>query len=391
MTLVGKRALIFSGREHHTQRLDGIYQALEAAGANVSWIVAENSINLDVPAIHLIKTGRKFIHMMDYFPPGHSGNVVKSASEVLNSISGEWSSDVRSFVGPFWLAHSVHEACEYLLCFDAMLVKEKPDLVMALHGANFWSAGLYYLCSKRGIPTMGFQEGNLRHRDQETQNKQTLAAECISHLCVWSEASKQAYIQAGVPESKLYVTGIPHLDPWLKERPAKQGKVVAFCPPLTSRYEGDLGKAVGQLAEWAQKSRVNLVLRFHPFDNVAENVRQQLVSNPFVQVFTGETLELLSVADVVISQHSTVAVEALALGVPLVELDIDGVGVLESLVQQGVAIPVGDGELDKLNKILDGTLRLDSANLQKWRSHNLGELDSKSVERVVNVIEGILA
>ena len=391
MSLVGRKIFTFAGRVHHVQRLDGIMQALEAAGANCAYITSDNYLNLDPNTVHLIQANKKFLHALDYLPSGSSGSVIAWASQIMKSIEGEHRSDVRTYVEPFILASSVHEFCETLLAFDQMFEREKPDLVLILHGANAWGALIAYLCQARKIPCMAFSEGLTRNRDQETQNKQSLAAEYISHLCVWSEAARSAYLEAGVLSEKLYVTGVPHLDPWLKERPAKQGKVVAFCPPLTSRYEGDLGKAVSQLAEWAQKSRVNLVLRFHPFDNVAEHVRQQLVSNPFVQVFTGETLELLSLADVVISQHSTVAVEALALGVPLVELDIDGVGVLESLVQQGVAIPVGDGELDKLNKMLSGELSV-SANLRKaWVEKNIGPLDGKSVERVVNVIGGILA
>ena len=391
MTLEDKKIYFYAGRSHHVQRLDGIVQSLAAAGADCIWLTSDNYLNFDPNSMHLIQSGKKFVHGLEYFPSGVSGNVVAAASQVLSEIKGEWAGDIRSYVDPFYLVSSVHEFCETLLCFDQFLQREKPDLVSVLHGGNAWGNLLAYLCKAHGVPCLGYMEGALRARDQETQGKQSLAAEYVSHLCVWSEAAKESYLAAGVPAEKLYVTGVPHLDPWLnQQKPAKAGKLVAFCPPLVSRYEGDLGKAISQLSEWAQKNKTALLIRMHPFDgqDVGQQVRQQLIGNPFVQVYDEDTLSLLSIADVVISQHSTVAVEALALGVPLVELDLDGVGVLESLAEQGAAVSVGAGQLDRLNQILEG--KLVPANLREWRSRNLGLLDSRSVERVVNVIDGIL-
>jgi hypothetical protein len=389
MTLSGRKIVAFAGREHHVQRLDGIMQALTTAGANAFYVCSDNSIQIDIPAVTLVQAGKPFVHAMSYFPSGQSGNVMGQTAEVLGSIGGEWQQNIQSYVDPFWLAHSVHEACEYLLCFGNLLDKEKPDLVMVLHSANFWTLGLAYLCSKRGIPVVAFQEGRMRHRDQETQGKQSLAAEYVSHLCVWSESSRDAYLRAGVAPEKLHVTGIPHLDPWLKNKRAKMGKLVAFCPPLASRYEGDLGKAISQLADWALNSRITLAIRLHPFDNIADQVRQGLGSHPYAHVVEEDVLSLIASSDLVISQHSTVAVEALALNVPVAELDLDSAGVLEALSPEGVAISVGPGELGKLNQLLDGKIAF--ANLQEWQAKHLGPLDGGSVQRVVDVIEGILA
>src|SRR3990167_5585558 len=116
MTLAGKKIITFCGRVHHAQRLDGIMQAIERDGGTALWIVADNSINIDISSVYLIQNGKKFIHALDYFPSGFSGNLAGWASHLLSTINGE--NDIRSFVDPFWLSHSVYEACEYLLCFN---------------------------------------------------------------------------------------------------------------------------------------------------------------------------------------------------------------------------------------------------------------------------------
>lgn len=395
MPLEKSRIITFAGRFHHVQRLDGIMQALGRAGANAVYLTADNYLNIDPNTVHLIQSGKSFIHCLDYLPSGSSGNVLSWASQILSGVSGEWKSDVRSYVDPFYFSSSAYEFCETLLAFDQVLEREKPNLVMILHGANAWGGLLAYLCSLRKIPCLAFQEGMLRLLDQQTQGKQSLAAEYVSHLCVWSESAFSAYVESGVSSEKLYITGIPHLDPWLTKidkvatriklgLPAG-GRLIALCPPLVSRYEGDLGKAISQLSDWAFKNRVTLAIRFHPFDSQdhAYRVIQATVGNPYVKVVNVETLDLIAVSDLVISQHSTVAVEALALGVPLVELDLDSVGVLESLALQGVATLVTD------MKQLD-TFKPVSANLREWQEKNLGPLDGKSVERVVNVIAGLV-
>ena len=103
-----------------------------------------------------------------------------------------------------------------------------------------------------------------------------------------------------------------------------------------------------------------------------------------------DTLALIACSDVVISQHSTVAVETLALNVTLIELDLDNCGVLESLAEQGVAIPVAGGELSKIKQVLSGELKLNPAKLKEWTDLNIGPRDTGIVSRVVGEIEALL-
>ena len=80
----------------------------------------------------------------------------------------------------------------------------------------------------------------------------------------------------------------------------------------------------------------------------------------------------------------------MASNVPLIELDLDNVGVLESLSEQGVAIPVAGGELSKIKQVLSGELKANPAKLQEWISMNIGPRDIKIVDRVVAEIERLI-
>jgi len=112
--------------------------------------------------------------------------------------------------------------------------------------------------------------------------------------------------------------------------------------------------------------------------------------HPYAKVIEKDTLPLIACSDVVISQHSTVAIETLALDIPLVEIDLDNCGVLESLAEQAVAIPVGGGELSKIRQVLSGELKVNTVKLQEWIAQNVGPRDVGIVDRVVAEIEKLL-
>ena len=306
--------------------------------------------------------------------------------------------------------YSVREACEFLCATEKALDSIKPDAVIVLHQQNFWTRTLGYLADRRGIPVVSFQEGKLRRRDQQTLNKQATAADDCSKLLCWSESARQEYLEAGIPDSKLAVTGIPHLAEWfgymaepknwqLGKKIQKQSLgfdperwLVSFFPPLLSRYDGNPKTALGALADWSANNFTQLAIRLHPFEyeeNV-EKLKFGIKDHPYAKVIEKDTLPLIACSDVVISQHSTVAVETLALDVPLIEIDLDNVGVLESLAEQEVAIPMGGGELSKIKQVLNGELKVNPVKLQEWITQNVGPRDVRIVDRVVNEIERLL-
>jgi hypothetical protein len=243
----------------------------------------------------------------------------------------------------------------------------------------------------------------LRHRDQTTQNKQSSSVDYVNTLFTWSESDKQAYIDAGIDDKQVVPVGAFHLD-HLVVRAALDRKlyrnnlmrligadpnrpVISFMPPTINRYEGDFVRALNELSAWCQSSGVQLVVRLHPFDYGNLDTVKRIVEPRGAIVYERDDGEsLVAFSDVVISQQSSVAYEALLLGTPLIELDLDRVGVLESFARQGLAILVEDGQLNRIHEVLNGQLVAEQAD--NWLKTNGRLTDGHATERVVNYLEG---
>src|SRR3990167_249517 len=335
MPLDGKAILTFAGRIHHWQRLSPVVNELRKRGCVAPYVISDNATQNDPSEEFLVPAGEDFIHVLDFLDVNATQRTTEMTHDILAKISShnEREPDIRNYVNPFWLAYSVREACEFITATENALDQLKPDVVILLHQQNFWTRPLGYLANRRGIPTVCFQEGRLRGRDQKTLNKQATAADDCQKLFCWSESARQAYIEAGIPESKLAVTGIPHLEQWFGYMANKETweigkklqkeslgfdperKLVSFCPPLLSRYDGNPKTALGALADWSANEFIQLAIRLHPFEHEenVERLKFGLKGHPYARVIESDTLALIACSNVVISQHSTVAVETLAL------------------------------------------------------------------------------
>lgn len=403
------RVFCFGGRQHHFSRIQPVMLKLREMGHEATWITASNCTNIDPSAEYLVPAGEKFLDVEDYLRqedyPMIAGNTHGTLVKMAHTVP-EYGQDLFAFVEPFWLAYTARECNEFLVSFRRMVEAEKPDAVGILHGANFWGKQIAYICSEMGVPTFSFQEGLLRHRDQATQGKQGIATEYISRVLVWSEASKSAYIEAGTPESNLRVVGIPHLDEWFQAKDQDKlwqvgrqmqrriygfnaSPLVSFCAPLLSRFDGNPTKTLGALADWSAETFTQLAIRLHPFENEANvaRIRDALRDHTHAKLIESDTIALVASSDLVLSQQSTIAVEALALGVPLAEIDLDNAGVLESLADQGVA-----GRIDKvedIEAILGRGTGIEDVKLRAWLDYNVGPRDGRSAERAANEVAGL--
>jgi hypothetical protein len=158
---------------------------------------------------------------------------------------------------------------------------------------------------------------------------------------------------------------------------------VTFALPQLGRFDGDVNATMSLLADWCASNLHSLAIRLHPFDSpdTAQAIRAGIRTGLVKVITQGELPELILASDVVASQHSTAAVETLALGVPLAEIDLSNVGTLEPLSEKGVAIYIRGGELDKLLKPMENIIPL---VLLPWKGINLGKLDGHATERIVD-------
>jgi len=142
------RVLVFSGREHHVQRLDSVMRALRSRNVRVDLVTSDNSVGIDTHTGHLIQSGREFLHVLDYINSQDIPGITAATWDALVSIL-DAENDIRESVDPFWLAQVIREVSELLVGFDKMLRHEKPDAVCILHSANLFCHVLAY-CAEHG-------------------------------------------------------------------------------------------------------------------------------------------------------------------------------------------------------------------------------------------------
>ncbi|HJH26921.1 MAG TPA: hypothetical protein C5S37_09180 [Methanophagales archaeon] len=104
-----------------------------------------------------------------------------------------------------------------------------------------------------------------------------------------------------------------------------------------------------------------------------------------------DTYEQLFVCDLMITRHSTTAMEAVALNKPIIILNLSGEPDPVEYVKEGVALGVyKEGDLKPtIEKLLKDDSEL-AKNRKKYIETYLYKIDGKATERVVNLIEEML-
>ncbi len=262
---------------------------------------------------------------------------------------------------------------------------------------------IVHLANARGIPTIVVQHG-LYGNDGEALTLGFLPLSAAT-VCVWGEGSAQILERHGVARERIRLTGQPRFDQIvaLREqdwhhRICDQLELAHSCRFLTfasqnifRRDEQRLAilQSFGRLCEDIPESVV--VVKLHP----AENLRlwEQSAAKlelPRVRIVKQIDLHrLLAASDVVMTVFSTVGLEALLLGKPLVVLtDLERSYEMEYL-QAGAAIPAESEHLtDAVRRILyDSSTReaLRKAAESFVRYHTLG-LNAQAADRVSAVI-----
>jgi hypothetical protein len=143
-----------------------------------------------------------------------------------------------------------------------------------------------------------------------------------------------------------------------------------------------------------------LIIKQHPGERKKDTkkIKQYLTDykiNAVMMPKSSNTYEQIFVCDLMITKHSTTAMEAVALNKPVIvfNLDVDGIDGADfaGYVKEGVACGVYKEE--ELTTTIDELLQDDShlaKNRDEYVEKYMYKIDGKATERVVNIIENIL-
>ncbi|HEY7059616.1 MAG TPA: hypothetical protein VH458_23935 [Vicinamibacterales bacterium] len=306
-----------------------------------------------------------------------------------------------------WSARAMDEAA-------AALEAIQPDVAVTYAEAGGWGRALALECRRRSVPLAGLQHGfiyrhwlNYRHEPDElipdAQNPSDAGFPLPTRTMVFDEYTARYLTASGrFPAGSLTVTGSPRLDELI-------AKVQAQGPPeiADTRAHADVS-ATQALVVFAAKYRearpymdrligavrqmpdVALVIKPHPAET--PDVYTSAVAgvlNARVLPVSASLPALLAAARAIVTVNSTVAVDALSLGVPALVIGLPNN--LTPFVDEGVM--AGASTEDEIRAQLERLLyddefrgaleRASSAFLRRNRSDQDGDAAARTAASVI--------
>lgn len=223
---------------------------------------------------------------------------------------------------------------------------------------------LSVLSRNRNIPSYCVMHGSITGEPLDTIH-------IVDHFCLFGEAAKHDLIAKGVPATQLIVTGAPYLDkfenkqngihPILKKNlsltDSKPYFFIATSGPGHSTSHAHFQLILENIFEVAaQYSDAQWVIKMHRKDRIEnyqevisryQNHQIHLVEND-VPGFPKSIFEWLQGTTALLTGTSTVALEALSMGIPVITMDFKNEYKMVDFIEIGATIHVtSQGELSK--------------------------------------------
>jgi len=279
---------------------------------------------------------------------------------------------------------------------EKVINKENPDLIMTTNAPRMERAATL-VGNKIGIPTINLHDDlGFKKRDY------ILSADKIS---VMSKITKDNLIEQGHDPDKISINGQPAFDTIEEElnnfdsdRIRKENGISNYpCLVLGTSMVGEKGKImditplVCDTIEALDK-KYQLIIKPHPSEdvNAYKDFASTRTSKPIV-ISDINIRELLFISEALITFHSTIMIESVLMGKPLISVNITGKANPVPYLNWGLGLEVAN----KKEMLFAINQELKSKNFQKKfkdaRNYYFGgSLDSRASERISNLAYSLL-
>jgi len=288
------------------------------------------------------------------------------------------------------------EIIRYIEIINNMLSVEKPKLLVVMNEITTLGNIAVYIAKKKGIKTLCIQHGAMGDAFSFTPVS-------VDKIAVWGESSTKALIEKRTSKEKITITGAPQFDDLtirnislnkniIKKLGINPYKKLIF---LTTQPVSDMKEITTAVCK-AVKSipETQLVMKLHPseyFMNIYKKIAKKEGVNAII---TKKYLyPILNACDLLITPHSTTAMEAMILGRPVITINLTGKPDIMPYAESGAAIGVYRPEDIKpaIKSVLeDKDLREKLAKKAKQFIYDqCYKMDGKASERILNLINKI--
>ena len=297
-----------------------------------------------------------------------------------------------------------------LLTAKKILDSVRPRLVFLSCEYGTFHRALTYASKKRNIPVMALQHGIITPRHSGYVFKNERMRRIIPDLtCVYGTKYKDILVKESLyKEEMVAVTGSPRYD-FLHDAevqysrqevlekfniPESRAKIILWTTQ-THGLPNEENKANLNcvLKTMLELKGVTLVIKQHPGETksntalIEKYIEKYQPNNVILAPKNSDTYELIFACDIMITRHSTTAVEAVSLNKPVILMNLtkepDGV----DYVKEGVALPVK--EMNGLKNAIEKLLNDDSVlavNREKYIREHLYKIDGMAAERAMQQI-----
>ena len=217
----------------------------------------------------------------------------------------------------------------YVNGFDAFLESTRPScIVFDYEHLHPWAV-LALIARRRGVKTL-----NLMHA--EIYSRYAWAPLLSSEIAVWGELQRKSLLSYGVLPEQIKVCGCPRLKPDIKVDVVSVRKRLGLdasrpiallaTNPIAWEYREKQVRVFAGATKGVE--RVQGVVRLHPSEKI-EAYSQLAIECSWLKFLDANSWtleEALKISRVIVNHDSTVGDDALAYGVPVIELDVLPIG-----------------------------------------------------------------
>jgi len=307
----------------------------------------------------------------------------------------------------------------YIDIAERMIEKEKPRLVMIQNENGLFERCLVVACRRLGVPTLAVQHGDIDPyrsgymcmRDQMSADvsERSRSFPIPNMTAVFGPYYRDLLTRlCGYPENAVVVTGQPRCDRLFSAKKiysresflerhgiVSSNKVILWttqCHVLGVEENSRNLKAV--ISAIREMKDTTLIIKEHPgergrYRTMIERYLHEQNVDAILLSGNADTYELLFTCNLLVTKYSTTAMEAVAMGRPVIILDLNSKVASAAIdyVEEGVALGVHEENALRpaIERLVSGDTELSSSR-KRFVKKYLYRIDGKASERLIGLV-----
>jgi len=300
----------------------------------------------------------------------------------------------------FCFKYSFDKLIRYTEVTKRVIQVEKPDVIVVMDDRSSFGKAVVRTCDLVGVPTLIVQHG--AHSDQPHYGP-TYATK----MSVYGNFTRRVLVKKGVSPEKIVLTGAPQWDELILEQGIPRER---FCRQMglvknkgiillstAIVFDRDVGKKLvaGVINAVREFPQMQLLIRAHPSQSepvsLYKAIADEIGVSDVVVFKKPHDYDSIRACDILITQYSTVAIDAMIAGKPVITINLTNGPDPMPYAESGAAIGVYRAEdiAPAIRSILtDPSVQQRLAQGRKrFLCEHLYKADGKASRRVADLIE----